>query len=561
MAMTDRPTDWGLPTDHASWRPGQREALDWCTGSGVRLLEAPTGSGKTGLAAAAGHERRILALCRTKNLQVENYQHTYGFDVLFGKSNYPCVHPDSDPGATCTDCLFTKRGEKGRGMYKCDVSGECEYLLAKSAYLNSPRACANYAYWLSSTGARDAAIKSRDHIFLDEAHQLVDLVLEYCGVTITQAHRAKYSLPPFPIARQRATSGPSALLANGEEEIPIDRIHAWLESSYHIVALHLGSLQRSEVYNQEDPGHRRGAREAERLLLKIETMQEALGHGDDWYFRSGWDAIEWSDGKHPGLIAKPLTPRAHFPRYFPVDQASEGKLGLVLMSATIGDCEVFANQWGLGDNYGSYVVPSRYTPAQQPIYDLGAPGMGRSAKADAYDKQAELIAQAIKSVPASWPGIIHVTRIKEAPLLARRLSDNGLDGRLWVPPSGVPTNVQMEAWKKRLRYVPNSIVVSWSMWEGYDGLEEKISIVAKVPFPFLGSEYQRRRMKADPTFYRQMAAWQVGQACGRTGRGREGDYDGKGERRGLVCVADGNFGRVKKLMSRARRESVVKGLP
>jgi Rad3-related DNA helicase len=555
--MPDTPQDWGLPLDHTVWRPGQRAALDYCrTKPGVKLLEAPTGSGKTSLPAATGHRSRTLALCRTKNLQVDNYQHTYNFSTLFGKSNYPCIHHDADPGATCADCLYTKRGQKGRGMYDCEVYDNCVYLDARSSYLNSRRASANYAYWLSSSGARK---DSRDYIFLDECHQLVDLVLEYCGITVDNDQRARWGLPPFPKANSKMVSATGiAALLHVDEDPPEDKVLDWIDRSHLILEQRLSEMQASEVYRKESPEDRKKAREAEQLMMKLETLGESLAHGD-WYIKSGFGAVERGGGKYPGIVARPLSPRAHFSRFFPVAEANRGELALVLMSATIGNFDVFADQLGI-ETFGSHVVPSRFGPDEQPIYDLEAPGMGRKAKPNAYEEQADLIAKAILTVPHDWSGIVHVTRIREAPLLARRLAERGLNGRLWVTPRG-PTNSQMAAFKARMRQVPNTIAVAWSMWEGVDLLDQKISIMAKTPFPYLGTEYGRRRMKANGAFYLQMAAWQLEQAAGRTRRGRPMDYDTADEKRGLVAIADGNWRRVRKYMSAARREAIVKGMP
>jgi len=95
------------------------------------------------------------------------------------------------------------------------------------------------------------------------------------------------------------------------------------------------------------------------------------------------------------------------------------------------------------------------------------------------------------------------------------------------------------------------------MMEGYDGLEEKITISAKTPFPGLGDEFERERMNYSGSMYLQRAAWKLEQSLGRTRRGREEDYDVEGERRGLVAIADGNWMRVKKYLSENFKEALV----
>ncbi len=133
---------------------------------------------------------------------------------------------------------------------------------------------------------------------------------------------------------------------------------------------------------------------------------------------------------------------------------------------------------------------------------------------------------------------------------------------MWVSPGWdgqyVPTDEQAEAWLRRLKSVPNSINVAFSMWEGWDGREEKIDIVAKTPFPALGDPYEKARMRYSGAFYRQRTAYQLEQGLGRTRRGRKEDYDGD-EVRGFVAIADGNWVRVKKYLSKGLQEAIVEG--
>ena len=94
------------------------------------------------------------------------------------------------------------------------------------------------------------------------------------------------------------------------------------------------------------------------------------------------------------------------------------------------------------------------------------------------------------------------------------------------------------------------------MWEGIDGLDEQICIAAKVPFGYLGDEYERERLYYSDSMYRQRTAWQLAQGLGRTRRGRKQDYD-LGEIRGLVCIADGAWSRVKSKLPQAVSEAIV----
>src|SRR3990172_8309399 len=86
--------------------------------------------------------------------------------------------------------------------------------------------------------------------------------------------------------------------------------------------------------------------------------------------------------------------------------------------------------------YESRRVPSIWEPKVRPVRILDAPALGQKARREgpaAFERQADVIAEAIKGCPSDWMGVIHVTRKSEAPELAKRLARRGLHDRVWVP--------------------------------------------------------------------------------------------------------------------------------
>jgi len=226
----------------------------------------------------------------------------------------------------------------------------------------------------------------------------------------------------------------------------------------------------------------------------------------------------------------------------------------VLMSATIGDFDTFAQELGIQAFEGRR-VPSQWGPEQRPVYVLDVPKLNYKSPPEHFEQQARAIAEAINTVPRDWSGIIHVTRIKEAALLANRLARYGLQGRVWVPEQG-STTWMAKQWAARKRKVPGSLMVSHAFHEGFDGLEERICVTAKVPYAYLGDPYEQARQRRSGSFYLLRAAWSLQQQLGRTRRGREQDYDTADERRSLVLIADLNWTRVRKYLSTDFMESV-----
>jgi hypothetical protein len=210
-------------------------------------------------------------------------------------------------------------------------------------------------------------------------------------------------------------------------------------------------------------------------------------------------------------------------------------------------------------------VPSNFPPESRPIHVLDAPKLNWKSKEKDYLRQAEVIADAIDQCPSEWSGIIHVTRKSEAPLLRSRLVRYGIaENRLWVLPQKdrhnrwMGTQKQTEAWEEWKRAFPNAIMISWTHWEGFDGLDEKICIVAKTPFPSTPpGSYEEARLGYSRKFYSQRTAWALQQSLGRTRRGRPEDYDTEDEMRGMVAIADMNYKRVQKYMDDDFLESMV----
>lgn len=535
------PQDYSLP--HPSFRPHQLETVNWCedlTGPGI--IEAPTGSGKTVYARAVSSQDKTIALCRTKSLQAENYGETYDFKVLFGRSNYDCIHP-GNKGAMADECVF------GMNMSRCPHM-PCRYMIEKDACKVSQAVSLNYAYWMTARWPRESR---PDYLFLDEAHELGKLVIEFAGTTVKEKDRRDFGLLRFP----ESDGKPVNKLLSGLKADPVLVALDWLEASLHILKPELKSLEaeaeRAARANVADGRLSKRLKSCMSLHSKIKNTRRALLETpEEWFIKSGRRARKFRGRLEPGFICKPLTARHAFPHYFLNHSQTT-----IMMSATIGDFEEFSKELGI-ENYQAKIVPNQFTVEQRPIYALDVPAMGakKSQETQAefearFNKQADEIAKVIKEFPSTWSGLLHVTRKTEAALLAKRLSKRGLDKRVW-PMIGhdgeyTPTNQQVAAWNKRKAHHPGSLCITWSMWEGYDGVEEKINIVCKTPYPVFGSDdsYEGQWRRYSMSRYMWTTANALAQGVGRTRRGHLDDYDSNGSVNGLVAIADSSWSRVK----------------
>lgn len=526
------PADFGL--SHNDFRPHQEATIEWALNAQpVKILEAPTGSGKTAVARAIASARRVVSLVRTKVLQQENYERAYGFDVLYGRGNYECVYRDAKPGTMADHCVFAEEG-----MTNCPDYGRCPYIRAREKARTSEMASLNYAYWLHVFQKWTAP----DVLVCDEAHELSAITLEWAGITINNRTRKEFDLPVFPVMR---TGGGTSLFAKSE---PLEeRAYEWLNAAREKL---LNLYSHYSSYAETDEKARKAARRIELLGKKVRATMDALQLAPkDWYIRSGPGVLPASDDGTMGFVARPLTAKHHFKSYFAAGWE------LLCMSATIGSLETFTDELGLSD-VDFYSVPSNWPAPTRPIEILDVPRLGKASTDRDWDKQATEIAKAVQSVDPSWSGIIHVTSIAEASRLANRLAQKGLQDRVHVSPR-LSTERIVADWHSRRYRVPNSLLVTWALWEGYDGTQEKISIAAKVPYPYLGDPYEVERRNYNAKYWNQRAANQLEQGLGRTRRGNAEDYDTPEEKRGLVAIADGSWKWVRNYFSKSFSEAIL----
>jgi Rad3-related DNA helicase len=375
---------------------------------------------------------------------------------------------------------------------------------AKYTAESHPWVCTNYAYWNAAKRFRDSLSDSSGYLFCDEGHTLSDTVLSYVGRTLDAQFREKYDLSYFPTistSKKRSSSPFYPDISAQSENVALESAQEWLADSADRINRRWKNMLKMAPFT--DPADRRRARRMELDLRSLTATIEAIDASpNDWYVKSGRKIIERWDYKlrrrvkMDALVCKPLTARHQFKFMF-----MSPSYQIAIMSATIGDFATFTTELGI-ESYASRCVPNQFSPSQRPVYILDAPRMGYKSTPADYVKQANVIAQAIHSCPRSWAGIIHVTRKTEAPKLKSRLIAFDIEeDRLWVPPEEefgrrIGTQRQLELWEEYKRKVPNAIAIAWQFWEGFNGLVEKICIVAKVPFGFLGDEYEKARISS-----------------------------------------------------------------
>jgi Rad3-related DNA helicase len=531
----DAITAYKLP--HLLDRPGQQDAMDWILNSDKQynFLCAPTGFGKSPLAAAASIEFRTMALVLHKSLQSANYRDQYNFDILYGKSNYPCEEKNKKqsmqmamfdaPKFTADDC----------NRPYCD----CPYQRQYKACLESQRVSLNYAKFLASKTFctnlflpyDDETRLDRDsfdekyydedeekysqefkpwltYLFLDEAHNLPDVITNYIGVTLDW------------------DSEFLQLIGNIKPETA-GRL------DYNIARGLFAQYARSVQDNKPEQDIDLAKwRRWKRLYTKIQVTSNMLGNPKDWYY----------EATDKSLIIKPLTAKYHFKRLFGVADK------VVLMSATIKPS--IAERLGLEDSEWDYhEVPNPWPVPTRLIYDLGGPVTSYKQMKEnpkEFEKNQQEKARLIASVlDERKDGIIHVMSKSQAHELQQRLylAASDLDVDFHIPTIGMGTEEQYQEWREVCE--PGVYCISWNFWEGVDLGFNDISIIAKTPYASLSGNYNQARKDYDQQWYLEKAAMKFQQACGRTQRGIKEHYNGSKK----IYIADSSWHRLKTLLS------------
>jgi Rad3-related DNA helicase len=520
-----------LDVPHNEWRPHQYESIKWVddladSGESVALLQAKTGSGKTGV--GKGIRGPVTALMSTKPL-LDQYTNGYGFEKLFGMASYPCALAIQNLNVMADACIFT------HSMTSCPAAHECQYLIQRELLKASPYQALTYAYFLLNTSGGGWLTKAERRVaYLDEGHNTINLLMSFDELKITidklnWAGLDKWNPVKFNTGLAKNVSGVKRRFAM-----------EWMEEA-------IGSLAQSVAYfNGMATEHNQGPAKRARSLMavqeKIANVLSKLESHPDIYF------IDVNDEE---FIVSPLTAKLSFlPRF--VDGFNHTA---VLTSATFGNPKQFLGFIGMPSSTPFRDVPSNFTAEQQPVFvDKEAPRMNYRSKDSDKQKWAERVTHYINMLPDTKSGIVHTASKYQAYELSKLLAKLGMEDRVWVPPESMTTDQRATALERevstRKEYGSKGVVaISWNFFEGIDAGFCDFSIIAKTPFATL-DKLGKARFEFDRRRYLWEAAISIEQAAGRVRRGREEDYEYPNKPLNkVVAIVDGNYTKVKKQFS------------
>lgn len=496
------PRDYGV--EHDAWRPNQHDALKRIfayteeaaiseENPGHVYLQLGTGSGKTALSTALGHNDRVLALVHSLGL-LDQYEQKYGFSIVKGMAQYDCVNEDvimrfrerTKRVPTVADCPFDKKTE-------CPVAQYCPYLIARDNALSARRTAVTYPYALLSYPIQER----RGTVVLDECHIAPEAIVNMCSIMFTEKMRDEWSLPAFPLYGTRA----------GLTDETTGKVRDWLRAS--MIAM---GTQPPMQFPDERARWNAAYAKLKDTQLELEINQDYFleSYYEDRYFRGRKKRYNY-------LSLRPFTAGKFSGKLF------ANKKLVVMMSATIGDPKPLAEELAI-DDYEFFDYPHPIPSDRRPVYNLGMERMtyGNLSKSPAlYTIQARKIANFIESLPGDWRGIVLTSSYDKLEKLRGNLSKL-LNGRVFIPPKAGPAE-RIEAFltDKRKGLVSVDLIQSWGTGIDLWADAGRFSVIAGLPFKNTQTDpFERERVHRYGAAYSWWQAYMaVPQAAGRVSRG------------------------------------------
>jgi Rad3-related DNA helicase len=515
--LTDDPRKLGIP--HEKWRPSQRDAINKASimhsnGGGVLVIEAPTGVGKsgipTGLAGSSefgGTDEDVLVLVHNHGL-LKQYRDEYGFDIIMGKQEYPCILESKVDNwkatygitPTVADCHFPNNE-------MCPVGNRCPYTLARNTALQSNRMACTYRY----AGLSEQVRQRSGIIVMDEAHDCYEELLAMSQLVIDESVLAEHKFPKFPLI-DFGVGGKGDLLDGQNRAIVLD----WLAKC-------MSKISVTDLFSMVTPS---GAKN-QRLFEKLSGAIKLLISDQILFYRCSTpqESFDWRFDKRnrPGIQMQI--------RSVDVSELAKSLMGgksmTVMMSATIGDPKPLMGQIGITNfQYHNYPHP---TPKEnRPVFDLGMPGLTKrniDDRPSLYKEQANRIADFIESLDPSWRGIVLTTSNYKITQLRRFLKER-LPSRV-IEPTETNSSGQLASFindSKASRIAVGTIQM-WGTGISLYGNVARFSVVAGVPYANPGDRFDQIRMSSAEG--KRYAFWNahcaVVQATGRVSRGEKND--------------------------------------
>lgn len=528
--------------DKSDPRKSQVEVMDWIQSlpSHIKyiLCEVPVGGGKSPLALTmSGWFSKTFGdayiLTPQKILQ-KQYEDSFKAELLhslYGKSNYKCA-PKS------TNC------EVGS-----DIKPRCEQCPHKSAFnrvMYSPNVVLNYTLGLLlfKYVADDKIIRPRKLIVFDEAHTLETHLTEFNAISVSEFRCKQIG----GIAFRQFTTMRSAYDWMNEKYVPA--------LTNKISKLHPVVSEILEQCAEDGRGPNRDEQNQLSLLKELQNHKDMILEQIVMVpFEQVYeDYVLVNEGKTLFKF-KELYGKRNFRQF--VEPMGERFL---FMSSTILDRKAFCEDLGLDPEQAAFIsLESEFDLDNRPIFYMPTTkmsfGWDKPDRKKETDEMLHKIVELCNKMHPEESGVIHAGSFQISKWLVENLQNKVPHTIMHHNPgSGFKRDAIIDEFQE-LDGVPK-LLISPSVTEGLDLKDDKgrFAIFAKVPFPYMGDAWVKKRMDLSDSWYKRQALINMIQGGGRVVRSMN-DW-------GHVYILDSSFGYLlnstTKMLPKWWRESITK---
>ena len=530
-----------LKNDLAKYKPRkeQKEALSFIEAEYQKnklnkffLLNLPVGSGKSHLALmiADWYKKNVNRMARVDiitNSKILQDQYSGEYESicdLKGKENYECQS---------YSCSCAQGSEFNRlNKTSCE---SCPYSNARESYISGGVSLTNFYLYILYAMYNPKLMESRDArvLIVDEAHEFDDVMSDFVSIKITEIIVKKFKFSNEYEIMKRLKGVTS--IANYVEFLKflaseilttIESMETGMSSTSRNVKQDKRDLKINKLIGgkNSDVKMMQLATDLKQYQTKIEIfLKEYKENPNNWVLETNYN----EKLRQKELSLEPIWAYDYLDKYV----FSHYDM-VILMSGTILDKNLFCQLNGLDVTKAVYYsIRSPFNPKNRPIYYMPVGKMSYKSKEETFKKYIPYI-QKLLDKYKNKKGIIHTNSFE----LAKWIEGSIKDPRLIFHDSTNKDEI--------LRFHKESdkptVIVSPSMDTGvsFDNDDASFQIIAKVPYPSLGSQKNKLRQSNNPDWYSWKTVSGIVQMTGRPVRSNLDYAD--------TIIIDGSFGDVIK---------------
>lgn len=493
------------------------------------LMNLPVGVGKSHLALMIAdwykskHKMARVDIITNSKILQDQYSNTYeSISDLRGKENYEC----ESYSCSCA------QGSEFNKLNKTSCE-ECPYSTAREGYINGGISLTNFHLYILYAMYNQKLMEARDArvLIVDECHDLDDVMSSFISIKITESVIKKFDF-----------SAQSKLIARLKKVDTIDNYVEFLNFLNAEIINTMTSMEKGMMSGDRSVKQDKRDLKLNKLLNgknsdvkmmqlitelsqqknKIEIfLSEYKENPDNWVLEINYN----EKIKQKELSLEPIWAYEYLDKYI-----FKYYDMVVMMSGTILDKNLFCKLNGLEVNKSAYhSIESPFPTKNRPIIYMPLGKMSYKTKEDTFKKYIPYI----KKILAKYPdkkGVIHTNSFELSNWIQKSIKDERL---IFHDSSNKDDMLRLHITND----VP-SVLVSPSMDTGvsFDDDLARFQIIAKVPYPSLGSQKNKMRMSQNPDWYAWKTVAGFIQMTGRPVRSVVDYAD--------TIVLDGSFGDV-----------------